>query len=147
MKNCELRGRDLLDANVITPADLREWLRTKGSSQETVGLGLLSYSLLQSLLLSINAGSGGILLNSGLELTQHNRPQDRLLDWFFHPILVLKEQIKVIKMGEDEVKFLEKLVLFIGDTQGMESWNNGSAVPQDALKAAQIEAISRRYDH
>ena len=146
MTACELSGKELLDANVITSVDLSEWLRTKGSSEETVGLGLPSYALLHSLLHSIKAGSGGILLSTGIEVFHLNRPQDQLLDWFFQPIMVLKEQIKVIQMDEDEVRFLEKLVLFIGDTQGMESWDNGSVAPQNALKAAQIQAISRRYE-
>ena len=146
MTACELSGKELVDANVITSIDLSEWLRTKGSSKETVGLGLPSYALLHILLYSIKAGSGGILLSSGIEVTHLNRPQDRLLDWFFHPVMVLKEQIKVIRMDEDELRFLEKLVLFMGDMQGMESWDNGSVAPQDALKAAQIQAISRRYE-
>lgn len=146
MKACQLHGKELLDGNVITSVDLNEWLRTKGSSQETVGLGLPSFALLQSLLYSIKAGSGGILLSSGIEVNHLNRPQDRLLDWFFHPVMVLKEQIKVIRMDDDEMRFLEKLVLFIGDMQRMESWDNGSAAPQDALKVAQMQAISRRYE-
>ncbi|ONK67274.1 uncharacterized protein A4U43_C06F18440 [Asparagus officinalis] len=144
MKCCELKGKELLDANAFSSVDLTEWLRTKGTNQETIGLGLPSYALLHSILYSINAGSAGLLLSSGTELNHLNRPQDRLMDWLFQPIIVLKEQIKVIRMGDDEVRFLEKLVLFIGDVQGMESWDNGSVAPQDALKAAQIQAISRR---
>ncbi|KAK9285036.1 hypothetical protein L1049_024220 [Liquidambar formosana] len=58
--------------------------------------------------------------------------------------MVLKEQIRVIKLGEGEVRFLEKVVLFGSNTQRMEAWENGSLVPQDALRAAQIQGISRR---
>ncbi|XP_008805808.2 uncharacterized membrane protein At3g27390 [Phoenix dactylifera] len=144
MKCCEMRGKELVDANIITSVDLNEWLRTKGSNQETIGLGLPSYAFLHSLLYSIKAGSGGFLLSCGIEVTQLNRPQDRLLDWFFHPVMVLKEHIRVIKMGEDEVRFLEKLVLFIGNIPSIDTWDNGSVAPQDALRAAQIQAISRR---
>lgn len=144
MRSCELRGKELIDAKLIKTAHLDEWLRTKGSNQETISLGILSYSLLHNLLFSIKTGSTGLLLCSGIEVTQHNKPQDRLLDWFFHPILVLKDQIKAIKLDEDETRFLEKLVLFNGDLRSMESWDNGSVAPEDAVRAAQIQAISRR---
>ncbi|XP_010275588.1 PREDICTED: uncharacterized membrane protein At3g27390-like isoform X2 [Nelumbo nucifera] len=145
MKSCELRGKELIDANIITTADLNEWSKAKCSSEATiVGVGLPSYSFLHSLLYSIKAGSDGLLLLDGIEVTHLNRPQDRLLDWFFHPIMVLKEQIKVINMGECEMRFLEKIVLFGGDTQRMKAWEHGSTVPQDALRAAQIQGIGRR---
>ncbi|ONK60796.1 uncharacterized protein A4U43_C08F22700 [Asparagus officinalis] len=144
MNSCESKGKELVDANVISSLNLREWLRTKGNGQETVGLGLPSYALLHILLYAIKAGSGGLLLCSGIEVNHLNRPQDRLLDWFFHPIMVLKEQMKVIQMREEEVRFLEKLVVFNTDMQGMELWDNGSVAPEEALRAAQIQAISRR---
>ncbi|XP_010269252.1 PREDICTED: uncharacterized membrane protein At3g27390 [Nelumbo nucifera] len=145
MKSCEMRGKELVDANVITSADLSEWYKAKSNTEATiVGVGLPSYSFLHSLLYSIKAGSDGLMMTDGIEVTHLNRPQDRLLDWFFHPILVLKEQIKVIKMEEGEMRFLEKIVLFGDDTQRMEAWENGSMVPLDALRAAQIQGISRR---
>ncbi|OAY66002.1 putative membrane protein, partial [Ananas comosus] len=144
MKSCEIRGKELVDASVITPFGLYEWLRTKGCAQETVSLGLPSYALLHTILYSIKTGSGGLMLSGGTEVTHHNRPQDRLLDWFFHPVIVLKEQIQAIKLREEEVRFLEKSVLFSGNIADGNSWDNGSAVPHDPLRAAQIQAISRR---
>ncbi|XP_042496003.1 uncharacterized membrane protein At3g27390 isoform X2 [Macadamia integrifolia] len=144
MKSCEIKGKELLDANIITTADLDQWLKTKDSDEAAiVGIGLPSYSFLHFLLYSIKSGAGGLLLDS-VEVTHLNRPQDRLLDWFFHPFMVLKDQIKVINMGESEVRFLEKVLLFGSDTQRMKAWENGSVVPQDALRAAQIQGISRR---
>ncbi|KAF8406335.1 hypothetical protein HHK36_008422 [Tetracentron sinense] len=145
MKSCVMRGRELVDANVIKPADLNEWCKAKSNNEATIiCVGLPSYSFLQTLLYSIKAQSSGLLLLDGVEVNHQNRPQDRLVDWFFHPVMVLKEQIKVIKMGEGELRFLEKVVLFGGDTQRMEGWENGSLVPQDAIRAAQIQGISRR---
>lgn len=145
MKSCEQRGRDLLDLNVITTLDLTEWLKAKESGHETIGLGLSSYSLLFTIMQSIKAGSAGLLLGNGFEVNQHNRPQDRLLDWFFHPVLVLKEQIQALNMTEEEVRFLEKLTLFIGNPTSASGWDNGAAIPQDPVRTAQIQAISRRY--
>lgn len=109
MKSCEQRGRDLLNLNVITTVDLTGCLITKESGHETIGLGLPSYSLLWTVLQSIKAGSAGLLVGNGVEANQHNRPQDRLLDWFFHPV-------QVLKMTEEEVKLLEKLTLFVGNS-------------------------------
>ncbi|XP_059457984.1 uncharacterized membrane protein At3g27390 [Corylus avellana] len=145
MRSCEMRGKELLDADVITPADLYEWVRAKNSDEAAViSVGLPCYSLLQALLHSIKANSGGLLLLDGVEVTYLNRPKDKLLDWFFNPVMVLKEQISVIKLEEDEVKFLENAVLFGSNTQRMEAWQNGSLAPQDALRAAQIQGITRR---
>lgn len=147
MKSCEQRGRDLLNLNVITSVDLTEWLRTKDSGNETINLGLPSYDMLCTVLQSIKAGSAGLLLGNGVEVDQQNRPQDLLLDWFFHPVLVLKDQIQVLKMTEQEVRFLEKSTLFVGSSSATASadvWDNGAETPRDPVRTAQIQAISRR---
>lgn len=147
MKSCEIRGKELLEANVITSLDLCEWLKAKGShGGAIIGVGLPCYSFLQTLLLSIRSGSNGLLMLDNVEINNLNRPKDKLLDWFFNPIMVLKEQIRVIKLGDGEVKLLEKLVLFGTNLERMDAWDNGSIVPQDSLRAAQIEGISRRFD-
>ncbi|KAL3526769.1 hypothetical protein ACH5RR_011425 [Cinchona calisaya] len=145
MSSCETRGKELLDASVITSADLYAWLKAKnGNEAPIVDIGLPCYSFLQTILYSIKAGSNGLLLVDDLEITYLNRPQDRLLDWFFQPIMVLKEQIRVIHLEEGEARFLEKVVLLRSNTQRLKAWENGSLIPQDALRAAQIEGISRR---
>lgn len=146
MRSCEITGKELLDAYLITPADLHEWLKAKNSNEAAaiVGVGLPCFSLLQALLCSIQGNSSGMLLLDDVEITHMNRPKDKLLDWFFNPVMVLKEQIKAITLGESEVRFLEKVVLFGSNTQRMEAWENGSLVPQNALRAAQIQGISRR---
>jgi hypothetical protein len=146
MRYCEIRGKELLDANVLTTADLYEWLRGKNVNEAAiVGVGLPCYSLLQTLLFSIKANSNGVLLLEDLEITHFNRPKDKLLDWFFNPVMVLKEQIRVIKLVEGEVRYLEKVVLFGVHKQRFEAWDNGGLLIPDGLRAAQIEGISRRY--
>uniref|UniRef100_A0A8I7BA46 Uncharacterized protein n=1 Tax=Hordeum vulgare subsp. vulgare TaxID=112509 RepID=A0A8I7BA46_HORVV len=146
MKSCEQRGRDLLNLNVITSVDLTEWLRTKDSGNETINLGLSSYDMLCTVLHSIKAGSTGLLLGNGVEVDQQNRPRDLLLDWFFHPVLVLKDQMQVLKMTEQEVRFLERSTLFVGSssaTAGADVWDNGAETPRDPVRMAQIQAISK----
>ena len=146
MKCCEMRGKELFDAEILTAADLYEWLKGKNSDEAAiVGVGLPCYSLLQTLLFSIKANSSGLLLLDDFEINYQNRPKEKLLDWFFNPVMVLKEQIRVIKLIECEVRFLEKLVLFGSNKQRMDAWNNGGLVLNDALRAAQIQGISRRY--
>ncbi|XP_028791022.1 uncharacterized membrane protein At3g27390-like [Neltuma alba] len=145
MRSCEMRGKELLDANVLTDVDLYEWLKGRNSNEAAiVGVGLPCYSFLQTILSSIKSNSNGLLLIDGLEITHLNRPKDKLLDWFFNPIMVLKEQISVIKLEEGEVRYLEKVVLFGSNARRMEAWDNGGLVLQDPLRAAQIQGISRR---
>ncbi|KAJ7952869.1 Steroid nuclear receptor ligand-binding [Quillaja saponaria] len=144
MRSVETRGKELLDADVLTTSDLYEWSKGKNSNAVSIiSVGLPCYSLLQTILHSIKSNSGGFVLLDNIEITYLNRPKDKLLDWFFTPVMVLKEQIKVIKLGEGEVKFLEKVVLFGSNTERIEAWENGCTVPQDALRAAQIQGISR----
>ncbi|XP_019185513.1 PREDICTED: uncharacterized membrane protein At3g27390-like [Ipomoea nil] len=145
IKTCEIRGKELLDSNVITAADLEDWVKAKHVSDAAiVNVGLPCYTFLQTILFSIKAGSDGLLLLDNLEITYLNRPQDRLLDWFFEPVMNLKEQIKVLRLEEGEIRFLEKVVLFGSNTDRFKAWENGSLTPQETLRAAQIEGISRR---
>uniref|UniRef100_A0A803KSD4 Uncharacterized protein n=1 Tax=Chenopodium quinoa TaxID=63459 RepID=A0A803KSD4_CHEQI len=144
MRTCEIKGRELLDANVLTRTDLYEWLKAKNSHEAPiVGVGLPSYSALDTLLRSIQAGADGILLLDEVIVNQENRPHDRLLDWFFNPLMVLKEQIKTLKLGDGEMQYLERVLLFGSHPQRMEAWENGCVIPQDPLRAAQIQGISR----
>lgn len=145
MHSSEMVGKVLLDTNVISPGELYDWLNAKkGNESAIISIGIPCYSFFQNLLRSIKVGSDGLVLLDGLEINHLNRPQDRLLDWFFHPILVIKEQIKAIQLSEGEIRYLEKAILFGSDTQRMQSWDNGSYLPEDALRAAQIQGISRR---
>ncbi|KAL4361557.1 hypothetical protein GQ457_04G018430 [Hibiscus cannabinus] len=145
MKACETWGKELLEAEVISSLDLLEWLKAKnGNEAGIIDVGLPCYSFLQTLLMSIRSGSNGLLMLDDVVVNHLNRPKDKILDWFFNPIMVLKEQLSVLKLGDNEVKLLEKMVLFGSNTQRMDAWDNGSSVPQDSLRAAQIEGICRR---
>ncbi|CAN0883753.1 Uncharacterized membrane protein At3g27390 [Linum grandiflorum] len=146
MKTCETRGKELLDSKAIKHSDLTDWLKQKNvnSSGTIIGVGLPCYTLLLTLMTSIRAGSDGFLLYDGVEMTHLNRPNDLLLDWFFQPLLVLKEQIKAIKLEDGEEKLLQKLVLFSNDNKRMEGWENGSLVPVEPMRSAQLQGISRR---
>ncbi|KAL8473166.1 hypothetical protein ACS0TY_030120 [Phlomoides rotata] len=145
MKSCEVRGKDLLDKSVITPADLSDWLKAKHANDGAiVEVGLPCFAFFYTLLDSIKAGTNGLVLVDGTEVNHLNRPQDRLMDWFFQPVMVLKEQVRVLQLEEGEMRYLEKELLFGDNKDRAKSWENASFVPQDTLRAAQIEGISRR---
>lgn len=145
MKSFEANGKELLESNLIIQTDLANWLNIKNSNDAMIiHLGLPSYTFLHNLLHSIKVGSYGIMLMDGTEINHLNRPQDRLLDWFFHPVIVLKEQIRVIQLEEGEIHYLEKILLFGSNNERAKCWENGAVAPDDALRAAQIEGISRR---
>ncbi|RAL46719.1 hypothetical protein DM860_004998 [Cuscuta australis] len=149
IKTCEIRGKELLDSNVITPADLEDWVKKvkkheSNNACDIINIGLPCYTFLQIILSSIKAGSEGLVLLDNLEITYLNRPQDRLLEWFFQPVMDIKEQIKVLSLAEGEMRFLEKVVLLGGNADRFRAWENGGSTPQDLLRAAQIEGISRR---
>ncbi|XP_019194994.1 PREDICTED: uncharacterized membrane protein At3g27390-like isoform X3 [Ipomoea nil] len=145
IKMCEVRGKELLDSDVITQSDLEDWSKAKnGNGASIVNVGLPCYTFLQTILHSVKAGSDGLLLLDNLEVTYLNRPRDRLLDWFFQPVMDLKEHIKVMGLEEGEIRYLEKAVLFGRNTERFKAWENGGLAPQDPIRAAQIEGISRR---
>ncbi|GER30874.1 membrane protein [Striga asiatica] len=107
MKACEVRGKELLDKNVISHADLCDWLKAKHSSgPHIIDVGLPCYSFLHTLLDSIKVGSTGLVLLDGTEVNHLNRPQDRLMDWFFNPVLVLKEQVRALRLEEGEIRMM-----------------------------------------
>lgn len=140
-----MRGKELLDANLITQTDLHEWLKAKGGNDAyIIGTGLPCYTFLLMMIHSIKSGSDGLVLLDDVEINHLNRPQDRLLDWFFQPVMVLKEQIRVLRLEEGEIRFFEKVVLFGSNSQRLKAWDNGSSLPEDAVRAAQLEGISRR---
>lgn len=73
-----------------------------------------------------------------------NKPSDRLSDWFFEPLLTIKDQVRAAHLQESEERYLEKLCLMLGDTQRMESWENGGVEPEDGLRRGELQALARR---
>lgn len=145
MKGCEMRGKELVDANVLTAADFEEWARSSKSIKSTIiGVGLPAYSLLYTLLQSVRHGTAGLLMADGVEITYLNRPRDRVFDWFFHPLIVLRDQIRAANLVESELRYLEKLTLMSGYLERMATWENGAIAPESALKNGEIQALSRR---
>ncbi|KAL6572938.1 hypothetical protein OROHE_002414 [Orobanche hederae] len=145
MKACEVKGKELLDANILTHSDLCDWLKAKHSTDAAIiEVGLPCYTFLHTLLDSIKAGSNGLVLLDGTEVNHLNRPHDRLLEWFFHPVMVLKDQIRALQLEEGEMRYLQKVLLLGNNKERAGTWDDGGFAPRNALRAAQIEGIGRR---
>ncbi|KAH9624816.1 hypothetical protein KSS87_018132 [Heliosperma pusillum] len=77
------------------------------------------------------------------EITSTNRPKEAFFDWFFNPLLILKDQIKAENLSPSEEEYLGNLILLGGDSQRFRNSCTGNA-PADELKKAELEALARR---
>ncbi|KAJ7527304.1 hypothetical protein O6H91_16G047900 [Diphasiastrum complanatum] len=144
-ETCQIHGESLVKEGVITRSDIQEWVHSsKNAQSKLIGVGLPAYTVMKNLVNSAKSGSTGLVLLDGSEVTVFNRPQDRLVDWFFEPLLVLKEQIKAAQLQLSEERYLEKLVLSLGDPGQLEFWQNGGVQPEDNIKKGELQAIARR---
>ncbi|GMP38125.1 hypothetical protein CsSME_00009496 [Camellia sinensis var. sinensis] len=78
------------------------------------------------------------------ELTSLNRPEGRVFDWMFEPMSIMKEQLKSLNLTETEELYLYKFCLYSGDMVRIQAWQNGGFPPQDDIRRAQLEGLSRR---
>ena len=77
------------------------------------------------------------------EITSRNRPKDTFFDWFFNPLLIIKDQIKAENLSDAEEDYFCKLVLLSGDPERLKNSNIGSP-PESELKRAELDALARR---
>ncbi|KAJ8493085.1 hypothetical protein OPV22_014806 [Ensete ventricosum] len=140
-KSCEGVGKELVGAGAIHISDLEEW---QNSKNKIVNIGLPSYVCLQCFIRSIKSGSVGFVMRDNVEVTSLNRPEGRIFDWLFEPMLVLKEQIKAANLETIEEEYLYKLALYCSDARRASSWQNGGIAPAEEVKRAQLEGLSRR---
>lgn len=140
-KACEDLGKELVRVGAIRECDLVAW---QNSKNKIVNIGLPSYVFLQCFIRSIKKGSAGFVMRDNIELTSINRPEGRIFDWLFEPMLILKEQIRVADLDDIEENYIYKVALFCGDAQRVTTWQNGGVPPADEVKRAQLEGLSRR---
>lgn len=63
MKSTEMRGKELIDAKVITAGELNEWLKAKNTNQgSVVGVGVPCYALFVCMVNSIKPVPGDYFL-------------------------------------------------------------------------------------
>ncbi|RLM80671.1 putative membrane protein [Panicum miliaceum] len=139
---CKHHGKDLVAEGVITPKDI-EGTKAGKVSTGVLNVGLPAYVILKALLRSARANSDGLVLSDGSEITSDNRPKSKLFEWFFDPLMVIKDQIKAENFTEEEEAYLEKQVLLISDPKRVKE--NLIRLPSlSEQKQAEIEAFARR---
>ncbi|XP_055805299.1 uncharacterized membrane protein At3g27390 [Solanum dulcamara] len=142
-KGCQYHGEIMVSKGLITQKDIEDAKSNKDSGQ-IISIGLPAYCILQTLIRSVKANSAGILLRDGsTEITSTNRPRDTFSEWFFNPLLIIKDQIKAGNLSDSEEEYLGNLVLFSGDPERLRNSNIGSP-PESELKRAEFEALARR---
>ena len=82
--------------------------------------------------------------DNATEITTTNRPKETFFDWFFNPLLIIKDQIRAENLSEAEEAYLCKLVLLTGDPLRLKQSNIGSP-PESERKQAELDALARRY--
>ncbi|KAL3753130.1 hypothetical protein ACJRO7_000516 [Eucalyptus globulus] len=140
-KSCEVNGRILLHEGLIDVTDIEDCM-LKGNCKK-LGIKLPAWSILQCLLASAKSETDGLLIFDDVELTTMNSPRDRMFEWFIGPLLIIKEQIKSLRLTEDEDACLGKLVMGCKNEKP-EEWDNTSFPSDDSVRRAQLQAIIRR---
>ncbi|XP_004243604.1 uncharacterized membrane protein At3g27390 [Solanum lycopersicum] len=140
-KSCEVNGRILLREGFIDVKDIDQCI-VKGDCKK-LGIKLPAWSILQCLLASAKSNSQGLLISDEVELTKSNWPKDKVFEWFLAPLLVIKEQIKTLQLGEDEEISLRKLIMCYKNERP-EEWDNTGFPSTDTVRRAQLQAVIRR---
>ncbi|KAL5208895.1 hypothetical protein ABZP36_033330 [Zizania latifolia] len=139
---CKLQGEALVAEGVITTKDIEETKSGKARSG-ILSVGLPAYVILNALIRSAKANSDGLILSDDSEITSDNRPKDTMFDWFFDPLMIIKEQIKAENFTEEEEAYLKKRVLLTSDPRHIKE-----VLPHlpslNECKHAEIDAFSRR---
>lgn len=140
-RSCEHNGKILLDEGLITIEDIEESF-SKGISKK-LSIRLPAWCILQCLLCSAKTDGSGLLISDGMELTNFNWPREKVLEWLFGPLLIMKEQIKGLDLKENEESCLRKMIM-TNKNERPEYWNYEEFQSDNKVRRAQIQAIFRR---
>lgn len=140
-RSCELNGRVLLDEDLIDVGDIQDSISNEKSKK--LSIRLPAWCILQFLLTSAKTDAKGLLISDGVELTNFNWPKDKVLEWLFGPLLIMKEQIKGLDLRDNEESCLRKLIM-INKNEIPEDWDDSGFPSDDKVRRAQIQAIFRR---
>ncbi|CAM8917401.1 unnamed protein product [Rhodiola kirilowii] len=137
---CEHLGKELLSNGGVSLSDLEEW---KHDKSKIVHIGIPAQVILECIVRSIESGSPGFLLRNGVELTRINKPEGRVFDWLFEPMIIMKEQLTGLNLQLNEELYLYKYCIYSGDPVKIEL-SSGCCPPDDEIRRAQLEGICRR---
>ncbi|XP_027341898.1 uncharacterized membrane protein At3g27390 [Abrus precatorius] len=140
-KSCEVHGRILLRDGLISVKEIEECI-LKGNCKK-LGTKLPAWSLLQCLLTSAKSNFDGLVISDDVVLTRMNGPKDKVFEWFIEPLLIMKEQLKSLKLEETEETCLKELVMRCKN-ELPEEWDTTEFPSNDNVRRAQLQAIIRR---
>jgi hypothetical protein len=172
-KSCEVNGRILLREGLIDAEDIEKCI-VMGNCKKLV-VKLPAWTILQCLLLSAKSDSPGLvictsfvyqlsfflllvqvmqnqqflhfkILADAMELTMTNLPRDKVFEWFIGPLFVMKEQIKGLRLRENEEICLRRLIM-ANENERPEEWDNTGFPFSDKVRTAQLQAVIRRLVH
>ncbi|XP_043726150.1 uncharacterized membrane protein At3g27390-like [Telopea speciosissima] len=139
---CKKNGELLVAEGLIRPEDIEDSKSSTGGTG-VLSIGLPAYCILLALLRSANANVEGILLSDNVtEITTTNRPKESFFEWFFNPLLILKDQIKAKNLSEAEENYLRKIVLLSCQPDRLKILN--LTPPETEQKHAELDAFARR---
>ncbi|KAI0519451.1 hypothetical protein KFK09_006899 [Dendrobium nobile] len=139
-RSCELNGRILLSEGLISIMDIEESVIKRNSKK--LSIRLPAWCILQCLVRSARIDANGLLISDGVELTNFSWPKDKVLEWLFGPLLIMKEQIKGLELEENEESCLRNLIM-TNKNERPEDWEN-KFPSDDMVRRAQVQAILRR---
>ncbi|XP_047322764.1 uncharacterized membrane protein At3g27390 [Impatiens glandulifera] len=140
-KSCEMNGKILLRDGLIDVKDIQKCI-LKGDCRKLC-VKLPAWCILQCLLASAKSDSSGLLISDEMELTMTNAPREKVFEWFIEPLLIMKEQIKGLKLNDGEETCLTKLIMQ-HKNQRPEDWDESEFPSGDNVRRAQLQAILRR---
>ncbi|XP_024028620.1 uncharacterized membrane protein At3g27390 [Morus notabilis] len=140
-KSCEVNGRILIHDGLVILMDIEECILTGDCKK--LGIKLPAWSILQCLLRSAKSDASGLLIADGMELTRTNGPRDKVFEWFIGPLMIMKEQIKVLQLDEKEENCLRELLMECKNEKP-EEWDDTCFLSSDNVRRAQLQAIIRR---
>lgn len=137
---CKHYGETLVAEGVITYKDIEDCKSGRGGDT-VISIGLPAYCILKALFRSAKANSEGLLLSDNTEITTSNRPKDTFFDYFFDPLWIMKEQIRVEDFTEEEEEYLSKSVLLLSDPERLKTLTKSL---ENGRRQAEINALARR---
>ncbi|XP_022934971.1 uncharacterized membrane protein At3g27390-like isoform X2 [Cucurbita moschata] len=141
-KECQRHGETMVCEGMITSNDIED--AQSGNGSKVISIGLPAFCILETLLRSAKANTSGLLLSDNVtEISSTNRPKDAFFDWFFNPLLIIKEQIRAEKLCESEEEYLHRLVLLSDDPKRLKSLTTVTP-PESERRQAELEALARR---
>ncbi|XP_073260802.1 uncharacterized membrane protein At3g27390 isoform X2 [Populus alba] len=140
-KACEVNGRILLRDGLVSIQEIEECL-VKGNCKK-LSIKLPTWSVLHCLLVSAKSDSSGLVISDDVELARNNGPREKVFEWLIEPLLIMKEQIKNLKVEENEETCLKRLVIEC-ENKRPEEWDGTGFPSNDNVRRAQLQAIIRR---